>query len=78
MSERLSSSAITTEYANADPIYQAKTAVWPPPISLSLQLLTLDQALPQKYAQYRTCRGDGLCGWRGMPSAPLLRTRQAC
>jgi ubiquitin thioesterase protein OTUB1 len=27
VSERLSSSAIATEYANADPVYQAKTAV---------------------------------------------------
>jgi hypothetical protein len=23
------------------------------------------QSLPQTYAQYRTCRGDGHCGWRG-------------
>jgi hypothetical protein len=28
--------------------------------------LTIQQSLPQKYAQYRTCRGDGHCGWRGM------------
>ncbi|KAF2433008.1 cysteine proteinase [Tothia fuscella] len=49
VSERLASSAITTEYANADPVYQAKTA-----------------SLPQKYAQYRTCRGDGHCGWRAV------------
>ncbi|KAF2397511.1 cysteine proteinase [Trichodelitschia bisporula] len=49
VSERVSSSAITTEYANADPVYQAKTAT-----------------LPQKYAQYRTCRGDGHCGWRAV------------
>jgi ubiquitin thioesterase protein OTUB1 len=46
--ERQSSSAITTEYANADPVYRIKTA-----------------ALPAKYAYFRTCRGDGHCGWRG-------------
>jgi ubiquitin thioesterase protein OTUB1 len=46
--ERQSSAAITTQYANADPIYRVKTA-----------------ALPAKYAYYRTCRGDGHCGWRG-------------
>jgi ubiquitin thioesterase protein OTUB1 len=23
------------------------------------------QALPAKYAFFRTCRGDGHCGWRG-------------
>jgi len=27
VSERISSSAITTEYANGDPVYQTKTAV---------------------------------------------------
>ncbi|KAF2003808.1 cysteine proteinase [Amniculicola lignicola CBS 123094] len=47
--ERKSSSAITVEYANADPIYRIKTA-----------------ALPQKYAFFRTCRGDGHCGWRAV------------
>jgi ubiquitin thioesterase protein OTUB1 len=46
--ERQSSNAITTQYANADPIYRIKTA-----------------ALPAKYAYFRTCRGDGHCGWRG-------------
>lgn len=46
--ERQSSAAITTEYANADPVYRIKTA-----------------ALPGKYAYFRTCRGDGHCGWRG-------------
>ncbi|KAF1982881.1 cysteine proteinase [Aulographum hederae CBS 113979] len=49
VSERISSSAITTEYANGDPVYQIKTA-----------------ALPQKYSFYRTCRGDGHCGWRAV------------
>ncbi|KAF2089986.1 cysteine proteinase [Saccharata proteae CBS 121410] len=49
---RQSTAAITTEYANGDPVYQAKT-----------------QALPYKYSQYRTCRGDGHCGWRGTPIA---------
>lgn len=48
VSERMSSAAITTEYANADPVYRVKTA-----------------ALPNKYAYFRTCRGDGQCGWRG-------------
>ncbi|KAL6712482.1 hypothetical protein ACN47E_000359 [Coniothyrium glycines] len=47
--ERQSSSAITSEYANADPIYRIKTA-----------------ALPAKYAYFRTCRGDGHCGWRAI------------
>ncbi|KAH7127123.1 peptidase C65 Otubain-domain-containing protein [Dendryphion nanum] len=47
--DRQSSSAITTEYANADPVYRVKTA-----------------ALPQKYAYFRTCRGDGHCGWRAI------------
>ncbi|KAF1811059.1 cysteine proteinase [Eremomyces bilateralis CBS 781.70] len=49
VSELLPSSAITTEYANADPVYQRKTA-----------------ALPHKYSHYRTCRGDGHCGWRAV------------
>ncbi|KAF2032260.1 cysteine proteinase [Setomelanomma holmii] len=47
--ERQSSAAITTQYANADPIYRVKTA-----------------ALPAKYAYFRTCRGDGHCGWRAI------------
>lgn len=47
--ERQSSSAITTEYANADPVYRIKTAT-----------------LPSKYAYFRTCRGDGHCGWRAI------------
>ncbi|KAF2270788.1 cysteine proteinase [Lojkania enalia] len=47
--ERQSSSAITTEYANADSVYKIKTA-----------------ALPAKYAFFRTCRGDGHCGWRAI------------
>ncbi|KAK3217291.1 hypothetical protein GRF29_1g2599657 [Pseudopithomyces chartarum] len=47
--ERQSSSAIATEYANADPIFRVKTA-----------------ALPAKYAFFRTCRGDGHCGWRAI------------
>ncbi|KAF2643314.1 cysteine proteinase [Massarina eburnea CBS 473.64] len=47
--ERQSSAAITTEYANADPVYRVKTA-----------------ALPSKYAYFRTCRGDGHCGWRAI------------
>ncbi|KAF2785623.1 cysteine proteinase [Melanomma pulvis-pyrius CBS 109.77] len=47
--ERQSSSAITTEYANADPVFRIKTA-----------------ALPDKYAYFRTCRGDGHCGWRAI------------
>ncbi|KAF2838985.1 cysteine proteinase [Patellaria atrata CBS 101060] len=47
--ERQPSNNITAEYANADPVYRAKTA-----------------ALPQKYSHYRTCRGDGHCGWRAI------------
>ncbi|KAL5431918.1 hypothetical protein PMIN07_012536 [Paraphaeosphaeria minitans] len=47
--DRQSSSAIATEYANADPVYRIKT-----------------QALPAKYAFFRTCRGDGHCGWRAI------------
>ncbi|OAL05894.1 cysteine proteinase [Phaeosphaeriaceae sp. SRC1lsM3a] len=47
--ERQSSAAITTQYANADPVYRVKTA-----------------ALPAKYAYFRTCRGDGHCGWRAI------------
>ncbi|CAI6335973.1 unnamed protein product [Periconia digitata] len=47
--ERQSSAAITAEYANADPVYRAKTAV-----------------LPDKYAYFRTCLGDGHCGWRAV------------
>lgn len=58
--ERQSSSAIATEYANADPVYRVKTA-----------------ALPSKYAYFRTCRGDGHCGWRGMRIAPLLMSCRA-
>jgi len=46
--ERQSSAAITTQYANAEHVFQVKTA-----------------ALPSKYAYFRTCRGDGQCGWRG-------------
>ncbi len=53
MGERQSSAAITTQYANADPVYRVKTA-----------------ALPAKYAYFRTCRGDGHCGWRGV--SPLF------
>lgn len=47
--ERQSSTAITTEYANADPVYRVKTA-----------------ALPSKYSHFRTCKGDGNCGWRAI------------
>ncbi|KAF2146228.1 uncharacterized protein K452DRAFT_220097 [Aplosporella prunicola CBS 121167] len=46
---RQSTAAITTEYANGDPVYRAKT-----------------QNLPYKYSHYRTCRGDGHCGWRAI------------
>lgn len=60
VSNKLPSSAITTEYAAADPIYQVKTA-----------------ALPRTYSSYRTCRGDGRCGWRAIAFGyyeSLLRT----
>ncbi|KAF2104765.1 cysteine proteinase [Rhizodiscina lignyota] len=49
VSERIPTSAITAEYARADPVYQAKTA-----------------AIPQRYSYYRTCKGDGFCGWRAI------------
>ncbi|KAF2752293.1 cysteine proteinase [Sporormia fimetaria CBS 119925] len=50
VSERMSTTAITAEYAdNSDPVFRAKTA-----------------ALPHKFAYYRTCRGDGHCGWRAI------------
>ena len=65
VSERQSSNAITAEYADADPIFQAKTAVRALGERPASQSLTVCQALPQKYVQMRTCRGDGLCGWRG-------------
>jgi ubiquitin thioesterase protein OTUB1 len=56
--ERQSSAAITTQYANADPVYRIKTA-----------------ALPAKYAYFRTCRGDGHCGWRGELSMQLVASK---
>jgi len=33
--------------------------------------------LPQKYAQYRTCRGDGHCGWRGTPQVHICTSNVA-
>jgi ubiquitin thioesterase protein OTUB1 len=63
-----SSHAITEEYAKADPIYVAKTAV---SISANLHLHSTSancivcKALPQKYSHYRPILGDGNCGWRG-------------
>lgn len=38
-----------------------------PPSSPSLNPC---QNLPYKYSHYRTCRGDGHCGWRGMHCCP--------
>ncbi len=65
MGEKRSSHAITEEYAKADPIYVAKTAV---SICVSSfgAVLILDKALPQKFSHYRPILGDGNCGWRGM------------
>ena len=63
---RQPSTAITTEYASADPVLQAKTAVsrWRHARRWSC-INECEQALPQKYSHYRTVRGDGRCGWRG-------------
>ena len=59
---RQSSAAITSQYANADPVYRIKTA-----------------ALPAKYAYFRTCRGDGHCGWRGqLPPSSLVSACPRC
>lgn len=62
--EKRSSHAITEEYAKADPVYVAKTAVG---ISASLTglILTVCKALPRKFSHYRSVLGDGNCGWRG-------------
>ena len=37
---------------------------------LTCMLKRLSQALPQKYSHYRTVKGDGNCGWRGMYLSP--------
>lgn len=69
VSEKQSSSSVTTEYANADPVYRAKTAVSQsasPPLAKKLTSL---QALPQTHPYIRTCRGDGNCGWRAIALA---------
>jgi hypothetical protein len=64
--EKKSSHAITEEYAKADPIYVAKTAV---SASADLHCTSTNclvcKALPQKYSHYRPILGDGNCGWRG-------------
>lgn len=59
-----SSQVITEEYAKADPIYIAKTAV---SVLAAINSYPADllQALPQKYSHYRPILGDGNCGWRG-------------
>lgn len=36
------------------------------PCPPSAPTLNSCQNLPYKYSHYRTCRGDGHCGWRGM------------
>ncbi|KIW07895.1 uncharacterized protein PV09_01806 [Verruconis gallopava] len=62
VSDLLDSTAITAEYANADPVYQVKTA-----------------SLPQSFSHYRTCRGDGHCGWRAVAFSyfeALVRTAE--
>jgi hypothetical protein len=64
--EKKNSHAITEEYAKADPIYVAKTAV---STSADLNEISANwhvgKALPQKYSHYRPILGDGNCGWRG-------------
>jgi len=72
--EKRSSHAITEEYAKADPVYVAKTAVSTCASSLGT-LLIVDKALPQKFSHYRPILGDGNCGWRGMsnPTTTVAR-----
>ncbi|CAG8974807.1 hypothetical protein HYALB_00000420 [Hymenoscyphus albidus] len=55
--DKKSSLAITEEYARADPIYVAKTAVDAPSMKMY-------KALPQTYSHFRPVLGDGNCGWR--------------
>jgi Peptidase C65 Otubain len=70
--EKKSSRAITEEYAKADPVYVAKTAV---SSSAHVNYAPADylQALPQKFSHYRQILGDGNCGWRGklLPHRPV-------
>jgi hypothetical protein len=71
--EKKNSHAITEEYAKADPIYVAKTAV---SASADLHCTSTNclvcKALPQKYSHYRPILGDGNCGWRGKWWPPEL------
>ncbi|KAI1129989.1 peptidase C65 Otubain-domain-containing protein [Nemania abortiva] len=76
--EKVSSQAITAEYARADPTYVAKTMVSSMPPRhctsyLRTGLLTVyscsPQALPQTYSHYRPIQGDGNCGWRAIAFA---------
>lgn len=72
--EKTPSTAITDEYAKADPVYVQKTMVRSKVTHLSWScvsicpILTRLQALPQTYSDYRPIQGDGNCGWRGEPS----------
>ncbi|KPM39208.1 hypothetical protein AK830_g7367 [Neonectria ditissima] len=69
---KVSSEAITNEYAKADHIYVEKTVVralstnssgW---LVQSTDAKHLLQALPQTYSHYRPIQGDGNCGWRAI------------
>jgi ubiquitin thioesterase protein OTUB1 len=68
VSEKMSTSRITTEYMNGDPVYRNKTQVRTkcPRMGHAKSLNSVQQALPRKYSEYRTCRGDGHCGWRAI------------
>jgi ubiquitin thioesterase protein OTUB1 len=69
--EKTPSTAITEEYAKADPVYIEKTMVCThvPKQVLRVSRLTWYKALPQTYSHYRPIQGDGNCGWRGkLPS----------
>ncbi|KXH39565.1 peptidase C65 Otubain [Colletotrichum nymphaeae SA-01] len=56
--DKITSDAITDEYAKADEIYIAKTICFCSFLSL--------QNLPQTYSHYRPVQGDGNCGWRAI------------
>jgi len=63
----LSSKALTTEYAKADPVYASKTEVYhhvsSPMSSVGTNLHV--QVLPENHPFYRSIKGDGNCGFRG-------------
>ncbi|TAQ83257.1 Ubiquitinyl hydrolase 1 [Chlorociboria aeruginascens] len=61
--DKKSSHAITEEYAKADPVYVAKTAVSLLRTSF-IASTKPGKSLPRKYSHYRPILGDGNCGWR--------------